>query len=149
MADSTRTSAPWWRARLTLTWRWIVGLAWAAVCAGFGAVVDLGDYLGKLPAWWDWRLAVAVLPVATIVLTVLGARAILALSAASTVLVGALAVVDLVAERPGAAAVEAILAVAALLVTVAAVGGRADEPPELPLPPPRDGDLVATTLDPA
>ncbi len=120
-------------------WRWVLGVSWGAVCAGFGALIDLSDYLGKLPAWWEWRWAVAALPLATIVVVLLDRGGAIALSLASTVLVATLAVVDLVAERIGVAAVEGVLALAALLVTVAALAGRRDD---VGLPPPRAEDLV-------
>jgi hypothetical protein len=139
MSSADRRRAPWWRARLLPAWRWILGVAWGALCAGFGALIDLSDYLGKLPAWWEWRWAVAALPVATIVVVVLDRGGAIALSLASTVLIAALAVVDLLAERTGVAVVEGSLAVAALLVTIAALAGRRDD---AELPPPRAEDLV-------
>jgi hypothetical protein len=137
-----RPGVPWWKARLTVPWRWVVGIGWGALTAGYGALIDLGDYLGKLPAWWDWRFAVAVLPLATIVSVVLDRGGTLVLSLASTMLVAILALVDLVAERTGLAAVEGVLAVAALLVTVAAFAGLREDEPPIPLPPPRPEDLV-------
>jgi hypothetical protein len=132
---------PWWRARLTLAWRWVLGVAWGALCAGFGALVDLSDYLGKLPAWWEWRWAVAILPLATIVTVVLDRPGSLALSLASTALVASLALIDLAAERTGLAVTEAVLGLAALLVTLSAFAGRRDDAPS-GLPPPRAEDLV-------
>jgi hypothetical protein len=135
----------WWRAQLTLPWRWVLGVAWGALCAGYGALIDLSDYLGKLPAWWDWRVAVAVLPLATIVTVVLDRGGALALSLASSILVVVLAVIDLAAERTGLAVVEGVLAVAAFLVTGAAFAGRRRAESPAPLPPPRPEDLVPAT----
>jgi hypothetical protein len=143
MPAADRPPPAWWRAQLTLPWRWVVGVTWGAVCAGYGALLDLGDYLGKLPAWWDWRWVAALVPLATIVTVVLDRGGALLLSLASTVLVAALALVDLAADRTGLAAVEGVLAVAGLLVTLAALSGQRGEPAGLP--PPRAEDIVGVT----
>jgi hypothetical protein len=143
MLVTDRRRPSWSRAKLSLPWRWVIGVAWGALCAGYGALIDLSDYLGKLPAWWDWRWAAALLPVATIVTVVLDRGGALALSLASTAVIAVLAIVDLVADRTGLAVVEGGLALAALLVTSAAFAGRREPPAAAGrLPPPRAEDLV-------
>lgn len=141
MLVTDRRRAPWWRARLTVPWRWVLGVGWGALCAGYGALIDLSDYLGKLPAWWDWRFVAAILPLATIVSVVLDRGGALVLSLASSVVVAVLAVIDLAGERTGLAVVEGALALAAALVTVAAFAGRREDRPGV-LPPPRPEDIV-------
>jgi hypothetical protein len=126
----------------------VLGVAWGALCAGYGALIDLSDYLGKLPAWWDWRIAVVLLPLATIITVVLDRGGALVLSLASSVLVVILAVIDLVAERTGLAVIEGVLAVAAFLVTGAAFAGRRPAESPEPLPPPRPEDLVPAAAPP-
>jgi hypothetical protein len=51
-------------------------------------------------------------------------RATIALSFAGTAGLAVVAIGDLVAERPGVAAVEGVLAIAALLISIAAVVAR-------------------------
>lgn len=132
--------------RLRAGWRWTLTAGWVLVIYGLTAAGQAGLQVGKRP-WWlgggyagerppvtAVALAIApyLLPVLAGVLTVINHRRWLA---AGLVAVGSLAATAWldVTPSPGVAAVEGLLAVVALFVTVAAIAGR------MPMPRPGAG----------
>lgn len=135
-----RRARPLRAGQLEWTWATIVAISWGLVIAGLVALGVAGRHLGVSP-WWlgpeadpqplpVW-VTPFVLPGATLVMAVLNLRRTLLVSFAAAISCGLVALGDL-ADSPGVALGEALLGLAALLVTVAATAGivRRVTPPE-------------------
>jgi hypothetical protein len=126
-----RRSRPLRPGQLEWTWATIVAIAWGLVIAGLVALGVAGRHLGVSP-WWlgpetdpqplpVW-VAPFVLPGGALLMAVLNLRRALVVSFAASISCGLVALGD-VADSPGVALGEALLGLAALLVTVAATAG--------------------------
>jgi hypothetical protein len=111
-------------AYLQIGWRWVLAAGWGAIMGALGLLADTGEQLGAGP-WWN-RILVPpfVLPVVTLVALARDWRSTLLLSWAATAFLGASAIVDLARGAPAMALVEAVLTLAAALLTLAATSGR-------------------------
>jgi hypothetical protein len=113
-------------------WRWVLQVGWVLIVITMFAVGGGSQQLGK-PTWWlDLPPAIVVpfiLPVLAVLLAVRNApRALLVgwLASASLALTAALDI----RPSPGAALIEAGLALAGALITTSALAGRMEPPHE-------------------
>lgn len=114
-------------SRLTPSWRWALAGLWLLVMVGVGMVADVGVSLGNEPFWLSTYVLPFLVPVATLVALVRDWRHTLALSFASAGVLAVIAAVDL-ADSPGIAAAELVLAAVAALGTAAAAAARTRRP---------------------
>jgi hypothetical protein len=113
----------------------VLALGWLGIMSALGLVANTGDIIGTPPLWYPLRIVPFVLPVATLLALAYDWRHTLRLSFAAAVVLGVTALVDAF-YAPAMAAAEAVLTVAALLVTWAAAAGRVRPGPAgFPAPP--------------
>jgi hypothetical protein len=107
-------------------WRWVLQVGWVLIVVTMFAVGGGSQQIGK-PTWWlDTAAFIAVpfvFPVLAVVLAVRNAPRALAFGWLGAVSLAVTAALD-IRPSPGAAFVEAGLALAALLVTTSALAGR-------------------------
>ena len=119
------------RVRLVTAWARATVIAWIVVMAGLIAVVVSGRNVGK-PAWWVgpesnptlfivW-LAPFLLPLATIVLAFRSSRLVPIVGVAAAVVIAGFAFGD-VADSPGVAILEGVIALGALCIALATFAG--------------------------
>ena len=114
------------RGQLTTGWRAVLVIGWVLVTIGLMTTGGGSVQLGK-PAWWIANRALVpipfLLPMAVLFLGVRNLRGVLPVAGLATLGLGATALLD-ITPSPGSAFVEGGLALAALLLTVAALAGR-------------------------
>lgn len=119
--------APVWPrpGQLTAGWRWVLLLSWVAIILGLVAVGSAGEVLGKRPWWLDGPLAIVpfVLPAIAALGAILNARWAVWAGFVAVISLTVTAALD-VADAPGAAAAEGVLALIGLLTTTACTAGR-------------------------
>ncbi len=111
--------------QLTRRWQWVAIIGWAIAIYGISAAGQGGDQLGKPPWWLDGALVAIpfALPLAAGISTIANWRWSTYIGVAAAVGTGAVALGDRVSS-PGVAAAEGVIAVVALLTTIAASAGR-------------------------
>ena len=128
MADTLPPLLP---GQLSPGWRMVFISAWIGVLAGYGALWQAGRIAGIAP-WWlgpetDLRpvfvIAIPyIAPLVALVCGFVGVRASCFVGIGASLGCGAIALGDL--HFPGLAVADALIAVLALLVSVACLGGR-------------------------
>lgn len=115
---------------LTIGWRWVLTLGWAAVVVGLIAVADAARVLHKPPFWIDAGALFLVPFVPTVAAAVAAFANHRWAVWVGGVAVGVLAVSGVIdrSGTPGVAAALGVLAAIGALTTVAALAGRMPRP---------------------
>lgn len=118
---------------VVLGWRWVLAIGWIGIMGCLMIVAGAGEVTGRA-VWWFGpdterrsllvMVAPFVLPTAVVVMASQGTRFVVEASALATASVALTAWIDR-HDAPGAAAITALIGLAGLLITVAALAGRA------------------------
>jgi hypothetical protein len=126
-AEAHRAPVP---GQLTDGWRWAFAVGWAVLVPALIAVADAAHALGKPPWWMDtggevawWTPVIMIAPLVPVVAGATNWRHWPWAGAFGVAALGVSAVVDW-SETPGIARAEALLALAGLATTLAALAGR-------------------------
>jgi len=119
---------------LTPGWRWTLGVAWAGVMSAIGLIADTGVSLGGPPFWLVTGVLPFILPAVTLFALFRDWRHALLLSFVSTAGLAVIGIIDLFVA-PAIGLAELVVALAALLISLAGLGGRVppvEQPVEQP-----------------
>lgn len=114
-------------------WRWVLAVGWIGIVGCLMIVAGAGEVSGRAVWWFGSEtdrqpilvmIVPFVLPVAVVVMASQAARFVVEVSALATASTALAAWIDR-HDAPGAAVITALLALAGLFLTVAALAGRA------------------------